>query len=114
MKMVAALVALALPAVASAQSPGPVTYGPGHKLCSDWSAAEAKADDHDYMANRFFVAGVMSAYNLYVSPPGYDVGKGLKPEDMKAFMHDRCAGHPTETIATAATAWIAYLKARQP
>ena len=112
MKIVAALIALALPCTASAQVSGPVTYGPGHKLCSEWSAAEAKPDDHEYMANRFFIAGVMSAYNLYVSPAGYDIGKGLRPEDMKAFMHDQCAAHPTYTIATAAVAWIGYLKKR--
>ncbi len=111
-RLLAAATVAALPIAAAAQTPGAVTYGPGHKLCSDWSAAEVKPDDHDYMANRFFVAGVMSAYNLYVSPPGYDVGKGLKPEDMKAFMHDRCAGHPTETIGAAAVAWIDHLKAR--
>lgn len=92
---------------------GPVTYGPGHKLCSDWSAAEIKADGADYMANRFFVAGVMSAYNIFVSPPGSDIGRGLTPADMKSFMHDRCASHPTETIGTAATAFIAMLKTRQ-
>ena len=113
MQTVIALVALLAGGAAGAQT-GPVTYGPGHKLCSDWSAAEAKADPGEYLANRFFVAGVMSAYNIFVSPPGYDIGRGLKPEDMKAFMHDRCAAHPDETIAAAATAWIASLKARQP
>ena len=92
---------------------GPVTYGPGHKLCRDWSAAETKGDPCEYMSNRFFVAGVMSAYNIFVSPPGFDVGRGLTPDDMKSFMHDRCAAHPTETIATAATAFITMLKARQ-
>ncbi len=112
MRIAVALAALTLPAAVAAQTSGAVTYGPGHKLCSDWSAAEAKSDDHDYMANRFFVAGVMSAYNLYVSPPGYDVGKGLKPEDMKAFMHAECATHPDETIGAAAAAWIDHLKAR--
>lgn len=92
---------------------GPVTYGPGHKLCSDWSAAENKADPSEYVGNRFFVAGVMSAYNIFVSPPGFDIGRGLTPDDMKRFMHDRCALHPTETIATAATAFVAMMKARQ-
>lgn len=92
---------------------GPVTYGPGHKLCSDWSAAETKADQSEYAGNRFFVAGVMSAYNIYVSPPGFDIGRGLTPEDMKSFMHARCAAHPAETIATAATAFITMLKGRQ-
>lgn len=97
----------------AASTAGPVTYGPGHKLCSDWSAAETKADPAEYAGNRFFVAGVMSAYNIFVSPPGFDIGRGLTPEDMKRFMHDRCAAHPTETIATAATAFIASLKTRQ-
>lgn len=92
---------------------GPVTYGAGHKLCSDWSAAETKADQSEYFANRFWVAGFMSAYNIYVSPPGYDIAKGLTPDDMKTFMHNRCAANPTETIATAATAFLVELKARQ-
>lgn len=92
---------------------GPVTYGPGHKLCSDWSAAETKPDQSEYVGNRFFVAGVMSAYNIFVSPPGFDIGRGLTPDDMKHFMHDRCAAHPTDSIATAATAFIAMMKARQ-
>ena len=90
----------------------PVTYGAGHKLCSDWSAAETLADQTQYFANRFWVAGFMSAYNVYVSPAGYDIAKGLTPDDMKAFMHSRCAANPTETIATAATAVLAMLKAR--
>lgn len=111
--IMAAMLALAAGA-AVAQTPGAVTYGPGHKLCSDWSAAEVKADPGEYMANRFFVAGVMSAYNIFVSPAGYDIGRGLKPDDMKAFMHDRCAAHSDETIGAAATAWIASLRARQP
>ena len=102
--------AAAQPAAAPAN---PITYGPGHKLCSDWSAAETKPDQAEYAGNRFFVAGVMSAYNIYVSPPGFDIGRGLTPDDMKRFMHDRCASHPTETIAAAATAWIAMLKTRQ-
>ena len=113
MKLVMAAM-LALTGGAVAQTPGAVTYGPGHKPCSDWSAAETKADPNEYMANRFFVAGVMSAYNIFVSPAGFDIGRGLKPEDMKAFMHDRCAAHPDETIGAAATAWIASLKARRP
>lgn len=92
---------------------GPVTYGAGHKLCSDWSAAETKVDQSEYSANRFWVAGFMSAYNIYVSPAGYDIAKGLTPDDMKSFMHNRCAANPTETIATAATAFLAMLKARQ-
>jgi opacity protein-like surface antigen len=91
---------------------GPVTYGAGHKLCSDWSAAETKADQSEYFANRFWVAGFMSAYNVYVSPPGYDIARGLTPDDMKSFMHTRCAGNPAETIATAATAFLVMLKAR--
>jgi hypothetical protein len=104
----------AQPTVPVAAPPtGPVTYGPGHKLCSDWSAAETKADPSEYTGNRFFVAGVMSAYNIYVSPPGFNIGRGLTPEDMKSFMHDRCAAHPTETIATAATAFISMMKVRQ-
>lgn len=97
--------------VASAKAP--VTYGPGHNLCGDWSAAEIKTDPSEYMANRFFVAGVMSAYNIYVSPAGFDIGRGLTPDDMKRFMHTECAAHPTETIATAATAFVAMMKARQ-
>ena len=92
---------------------GPVAYGPGHKLCGDWSAAETKTDPAEYMANRFFVAGVMSAYNIYVSPPGFDIGRGLTPDDMKHFMHGECAARPNETIATAAAAFIASMKARQ-
>ena len=109
------LFAFIAPAAAqqAAPPPEPVTYGPGHKLCSDWSAAETKADPAEYMANRFFVAGVMSAYNIYVSPPGFDIGKGLTPDDMKHFMHDRCAAHPAETIGTAAAAFITMLRARQ-
>ena len=103
------------PAAAQQAAPpaGPVTYGPGHKLCSDWSTAETKADPSEYMANRFFVAGVMSAYNIFVSAPGFDIGRGLTPDDMKSFMHDRCAAHPTETIGAAATAFIGMLKTRQ-
>ncbi|WP_174279022.1 hypothetical protein [Sphingomonas bacterium] len=117
MKLVLASLLLAplSPVVAQQAAPaaGPVTYGPGHKLCSDWSAAETKADPSEYMANRFFVAGVMSAYNIYVSPPGFDIGRGLTPDDMKSFMHGECAAHPAETIATAATAFVAMMKARQ-
>ena len=119
MKMVLALLLSgAMSPAAAQQTPaaapaGPVTYGPGHKLCSDWSAAEVKADPSEYMGNRFFVAGVMSAYNIFVSPAGFDIGRGLTPDDMKAFMHRECAAHPTETIATAATSFIAMLKARQ-
>ncbi len=118
MKIVLAAILLLAPlAPAMAQqasaTSGPVTYGPGHKLCSDWSAAETRADQSEYMANRFFVAGVMSAYNIFVSQPGFDIGRGLTPADMKSFMHDRCASHPTETIGAAATAFIAMLKARQ-
>ncbi|WP_174297618.1 hypothetical protein [Sphingomonas bacterium] len=102
-----------LPAQQPPVQGGPVTYGPGHKLCSDWSAAETKADPSEYAGNRFFVAGVMSAYNIYVSPPGFDIGRGLTPDDMKGFMHAQCAAHPTETIAAAATAFVAMMKTRQ-
>lgn|GEM_PF-6592539 len=108
---------LALTAPAVAQQPavhaGPVTYGPGHKLCSDWSAAETKPDGSEYMANRFFVAGVMSAYNIFVSPPGFDIGRGQTPDAMKQFMHDRCASHPAETIGSAAATYIEMLKTLQ-
>lgn len=93
--------------------PAPVTYGAGHKLCSDWSAAEVLPDRSQYFANRFWVASFMSAYNVYVSTGGFDIGKGLTPDDMKAWMHDRCAANPAETIATAATAFLAMLKTRQ-
>ena len=103
----------ARPTTTPAATTGPVTYGPGHKLCSDWSAAETRTDPAEYMANRFFVAGVMSAYNIYVSPPGFDIGRGLTPDDMKSFMHGECAAHPDETIATAATGFVAMMKARQ-
>ena len=89
------------------------TYGAGHKLCSDWSAAEAKPDQTEYFANRFWVAGFMSAYNVYVATGGFDIGKGLTPDDMKALMHARCAANPAATIAAAATAVLATLKARQ-
>ena len=92
--------------------PGPVAYGAGHKLCNEWSAAEAKTDQSEYFANRFWVAGFMSAYNIYVSPPGYDIAKGLTPDDMKSYMHSWCAANPAETIASAATAFLAMLKAR--
>jgi hypothetical protein len=116
--LLAALLAVA-PAASvaplAAQAPattGPVTYGAGHKLCSEWSAAEVKPDETEYRTNRFWVAGFMSAYNVYVSPAGYDIGKGLTPDDMKAFMHTRCAAHPDETIAAAATAFLAMLRAR--
>ncbi len=116
-KFASALILLAplapLAAQKAAPPAGPVTYGPGHKLCSDWSAAETKADQSEYTGNRFFVAGMMSAYNIYVSPPGFDVAHGITPDDMKTFMHAECAAHPTETIATAATAFIASTKARQ-
>ena len=100
-------------APAPAAAAGPITYGAGHKLCSDWIAAETKPDQSDYYANRFWVAGFMSAYNIYVSPPGFDVGKGTTPTEMKTFMHDQCARRPTDTIAAAAAAFIANLKARQ-
>ncbi|WP_174285018.1 hypothetical protein [Sphingomonas bacterium] len=121
MKTVAALLILAVTVPARAQTSAPVpavpagpnTYGAGHKLCSDWVAAETKPDQSDYYANRFWVAGFMSAYNIYVSPPGFDVGKGTTPTEMKTFMHTRCATRPTDTIAMAATAFIANLKARQ-
>ena len=98
---------------AAAPSAPARTFGAGHKLCGDWSAAETKTDQSEYAANRFWVAGFMSAYNVYVSTGGFDIGKGLTPDDMKAWMHDRCAATPTETIATAATAFLALLKARQ-
>ena len=98
---------------AAAPSAPARTYGAGHKLCSDWSAAETNTDQSEYAANRFWVAGFMSAYNVYVSTGGFDIGKGLTPDDMKSFMHNRCAANPTETIATAATAFLAMLKARQ-
>ena len=106
--------ALAQPAgVPAGQPAGPVTYGAGHKTCSEWSAAETKPDQSEYAANRFWVAGFMSAYNVYVSTGGFDIGKGLTPDDMKKFMHDRCAANPGEMVATAAAAWIATLKSRQ-
>ena len=107
--------AVAQPAATSTApiSRGPVTYGAGHKLCSEWSAAETKADQSDYYANRFWVAGFMSAYNVYVSTNGFDIGRGLTPDDMKSFMHARCAANPNETVAAAATAFLASLKARQ-
>ena len=92
---------------------GPVTYGSGPKLCSDWIAAETKADQTDYVANRFWVAGFMSAYNVFVSAPDFDIGKGTTPEVMKTFMHARCEANPTETIAAAGKAFIEMLKARQ-
>ncbi len=111
---VAALIVIAIVAPVFAKDVAPpVTYGAGHKLCSDWSTAEVKPDPSEYLANRFWVAGFMSAYNVYVSKRGFDIGKGLTPDDMKAFMHARCAANPTEMIATAATAWITHLKARQ-
>ncbi len=102
----------------SATSPTPppagrVTYGAGHKLCSDWTAAETKADQTDYVANRFWVAGFMSAYNVYVAAPDFDIGKGVTPTDMKAWMHATCAVNPSKTVAAAATAFLAMLKARQ-
>ena len=116
-KFASALLLLAplapLAAQKAAPPAGPVTYGPGHKLCSDWSAAETKTDPSEYAGNRFFVAGMMSAYNIYVSPPGFDVARGMTPDDMKSFMHAECAAHPTETIATAASAFIASAKSRQ-
>ena len=91
----------------------PVTYGAGHKLCSDWTAAETKPDQTDYVANRFWVAGVMSAYNMFVSAPGFDIGRGVTPADMKTWMHARCAAAPADTIAAATAGFIAMLKARQ-
>ena len=91
----------------------PVTYGSGHKLCSDWIAAETKVDQTDYVANRFWVAGFMSAYNVFVAAADFDIGRGLTPADMKTWMHARCDANPTETIATAATAFLDMLKARQ-
>ncbi|WP_457355332.1 hypothetical protein [Sphingomonas sp. UYP23] len=110
----------ATPAASAVSSPvattapaGPVTYGAGHKFCSEWSAAEVKADQSDYYANRFWVAGFMSAYNWYVSTDGFDIGRGLTPSDMKTFMHDRCAAHPTETVATAAAQLLTMLRTRQ-
>lgn len=113
--LLAALLTVAPLAPLAAQAlvtTGPVTYGAGHKLCSEWSAAEVKPDEAEYRTNRFWVAGFMSAYNIYVSPAGYDIGRGLTPDDMKTFMHARCATHPDETIASAATAFLAMLKAR--
>ena len=91
----------------------PVTYGAGHKLCSDWSAAEIRADRSQYLANRFWVAGFISAYNVYVATGGFDIGKGLVPDDMKVLMHAQCAANPAQTIATAAIAVLAGLKTRQ-
>ena len=98
---------------ATSAAPAPRTFGAGPKLCSDWIAAETKVDQTDYVANRFWVAGFMSAYNVFVSAPDFDIGKGTTPEVMKTFMHARCEANPTETIATAGTAFIAMLKARQ-
>ncbi len=121
MKIIMASLLFAAPIPLSAQTiaPGPAvpagpnTYGAGHKLCSDWVAAETKPDQSDYYANRFWVAGFMSAYNIYVAPPGFDVGKGTTPTEMKTFMHAQCATRPMDTIAMAATAFITNLKARQ-
>ena len=112
---------LAMPSLALAQgtppapapASGPVTYGAGHKLCSDWLAAETKPDQGEALANRFWVAGVMSAYNIYVAAPGFDIGKGQAPADMKGYMHAKCAEDSTATIASAATAYIAMLKTKQ-
>jgi len=97
----------------AASSVGPVTYGAGHKLCSEWIAAETKPDQSDYYADRFWVAGFMSAYNWYVSTNGFDIGRGLTPDDMKTSMHSLCAARPAETIASAASDMLIKLKARQ-
>ena len=100
-------------AAASPASANPRTYGAGHELCSDWIAAETKPDQSDYYADRFWVAGFMSAYNWYVSTGGFDIGRDLSRDDMKTYMHARCVSHPGETIATAAAAMLITLKARQ-
>ena len=103
------------PAAASSPAPssGPRTDGAGHELCRAWIAAETKPDQSDYYANRFWVAGFMSAYNWYVSAGGFDIGRGLSRDDTKAYMHAECASHPSETVATAAAAMLAMQKARQ-
>ena len=98
---------------ATSAAPPPRTFGAGPKLCSDWIAAETKVDQTDYVSNRFWVAGFMSAYNVFVSAPDFDIGKGTTPADMKTWMHARCEASPTETIATAAKGFIDMLKARQ-
>lgn len=94
-------------------NPSAPVFAAGSLTCDKWVIAQATPDSSDARAQRYWVAGVMSAYNIYVAPEGFNIGKGVTPGDLGAWMTTRCSDHPSETIGQAAQAFIRNLEERQ-
>lgn len=82
-------------------------YLPPEPSCKDFVAAETIV----WSANRYWLGGFLSAYNMLSRGNG-NVGGGADYEAMIQWLVDRCSNEPTLSFLDAATALILALEQR--
>jgi len=111
--VVAAFFALSMVVQASGawqgQSDQARAYLPPEATCKDFVAAETIV----WSANRYWLGGFLSAYNILSTGNG-NVGGGADYEAMIQWLLDRCAAEPTLSFLDATTALIRTLEQRNP
>ena len=68
-------------------------YGHGNSKCAEYNQYKFQNDGKIVRNYQVWLNGVVSTYNTFVSPTG-DVSKGLKPEQMMAWVEDFCRLNP--------------------
>jgi hypothetical protein len=111
--VVAAFFALSMAVQASGawqgQSDQAQAYLPPESSCKDFVAAETIV----WSANRYWLGGYLSAYNMLSRGNG-NVGGGADYEAMIQWLVDRCTAEPTLSFLDATTALIRALEQRNP
>jgi len=84
-------------------------YLPPESSCKDFVAAETIV----WSANRYWLDGFLSAYNMLSRGNG-NVGGNLGYEEMIQWLVDRCTSEPTLSFLDATAAMIRALEQRNP
>jgi hypothetical protein len=84
-------------------------YLPPEPSCQDFVTAETIV----WSANRYWLSGYLSAYNMLSNGNG-NVGGNADYETMVQWLVDRCSNEPTLSFLDAVTALIRALEQRNP
>jgi hypothetical protein len=102
---------ISLPCVAKDVNGHYVVLSMGTKTCGEY-VSDFKADERGKLDNSIWVAGFLTAYNIYTKGTK-NISRNTDPAAWDLWINNYCERNPLDQVADAAVALVKELKSRQ-